>query len=245
MGVWTSALDAVVLRGELGIECAVPTSLIALHGFTMNGAGLRHLLGDLETRCADVVDLICPDAPHAASEASVAGLASLMGGFRARPPNLEWWNASEDRLTYRGWDATRDMLCALAERTESPRASRSEQPLAEEQRGLGLLGFSQGAAVAASLAALSQRGAFPPLCFVVLVAGFLPRAPEIEALFDVPIEIPSLHVWGSADPFAKHAPTLLQRFAPHTRQELSWAGRHTVPTGDAGDALVEFVRRHA
>jgi hypothetical protein len=61
----------------------------------------------------------------------------------------------------------------------------------------------------------------------------------------VPIEIPSLHVWGSADPFAKHAPMLLQRFAPGTREELSWAGRHTVPTGSAGEALVDFVRRHA
>jgi predicted esterase len=224
----------------------VSTPLIALHGFTMNGAGLRHLLSDLEARCADVVELICPDAPHVASQASVAGLASLMGGFRARPPNLEWWNASEDQLSYRGWDTTRDVLSALAERVQSARAAPgSEASLGDEGPGVGLLGFSQGAAVAASLAAASQRGAFPPLRFVVLVAGFLPRDPAIEALFDVPIEIPSLHVWGSADPFARHAPKLLQRFAPHTRQELSWAGRHTVPTGSAGDALVDFVRRHA
>jgi hypothetical protein len=200
----------------------------------MNGAGLRHMLAELEPALAGVVDFAYPDAPHTASSEAVAGLTSLMGGFRAKPPNLEWWNASNDGLNYRGWEVTRDALRAMA-----------EQHHAQGQR-LGLLGFSQGAAVAAALAALSQRGEFPPLSFVVLVAGFWPRARDIEALFSAPLELPSLHVWGKMDPFAKHGPKLLERFAPHTRQVLEWQGRHKVPTdGAAGDTLAEFIRRHA
>jgi predicted esterase len=211
------------------------TRLVALHGFTMNGAGLRHMLLELERRLAGVVELACPDAPHVASADSVAGLASLMGGFRAKPPNLEWWNASDDGHTYHGWQASRDTVRAELERP----------PLAAGTR-LGLLGFSQGAAVAAVLAALAERGAFPRLSFVVLVAGFLPRAHDLEPLFEPPIQVPSLHVWGDADRFARHSPPLLERFSAETRQVLRWPGPHAIPSqGGEGDALVEFVRRHA
>ena len=219
---------------------AMSTTLISLHGFTMNGAGLRHMLSELEPRLSDLLDFEYPDAPHIASEASVAGIASLMGGFRPKPPNRQWWNASDDRLTYHGWDKTRELLRATAERSVTAR------PRASEPNGVALLGFSQGAAVAAALAALSRRGEFPPLRFIVLIAGFAPRAHDIEALFDAPLEVPSLHVWGDADPFAKHGPELLARFSPNTRQVLSWPGRHTIPTnGSAADTMVEFMRRHA
>jgi predicted esterase len=208
----------------------VRTTLVSLHGFTMNAAGLQHMQSELEERLTDVVDFVYPDAPHRASAQSVAGLAALMGGFRAKPPNLQWWDASDDGLTYVGWSATRAQLAAEVERHEA----------------VGLLGFSQGAAVAASLAAASGRGEFPKLAFVVLIAGFIPRAVDIAPLFADPVRVPSLHVWGETDPFARHAPALLQRFDPKTREVLTWPGRHVVPTrGSAGDALVGFVRRHA
>jgi pimeloyl-ACP methyl ester carboxylesterase len=213
----------------------MPTPLLSLHGFTMNGAGLRRMLTCLEPRLADVLEFVYPDAPHVASAESVAGLASLMGGFRAKPPNLEWWNATADHLTYRGWDASKDMLQATARGL-----------LQAERPSLGLFGFSQGAAVAATLAALSERGLFPALRFVVLVAGFLPRDRDIQGLFEIPIQIPSLHVWGSADGLARHSPKLLERFAPETRRVLTWDGRHAVPTnGAAADTLVDFLRQHA
>lgn len=208
----------------------VKTTLVSLHGFTMNAAGLRHMQSELESRLTDVVDFVYPDAQHQASVESVAGLAALMGGFRAKPPNLQWWNASDDGLTYLGWSATRTQLAAEVERHEA----------------VGLLGFSQGAAVAASLAAAAGRGEFPKLAFVVLIAGFIPRAVDIAPLFAEPVQVPSLHVWGETDPFARHAPALLQRFDPNTREVLTWPGRHEVPTtGSAADALVGFIRRHA
>lgn len=225
---------------------AVSTTLISLHGFTMNGAGLRHMLGELEPRLSDVLDFEYPDAPHLASDASVAGIAALMGGFRPKPPNRQWWNASEDGLSYDGWDKTRELLRATAERIGTATRASAAGPAPVARRGVALLGFSQGAAVAAALAALSHRGDLPPLRFVVLVAGFAPRAQDIERLFDSPLEVPSLHVWGDADPFAKHGPKLLARFSPSTRQVLTWPGRHTIPTsGSAAEALIDFMRRHA
>ena len=206
-------------------------ALISLHGFTMNGTGLKHMMADLEPRLEDAVDLVYPDAPHAASEESVAAIAQLMGGFRPKPPNRQWWNSSEDGSAYIGWEATRAQLAA---------------ELAARPGGAGLLGFSQGAAVAASLAAASSRGEFPPVRFVVAVAGFLPRAHDIAPLFDPIVPVPSLHVWGLADGMAKHGPRLADRFAPDQREIVTWPGRHIVPTSGApADAIVAFIRRHS
>jgi pimeloyl-ACP methyl ester carboxylesterase len=208
----------------------VTTRLICLHGFTMNGAGLRHMLSELEPEWEHDFEIVCPDAPHTAAEASVRGITELMGGFRPRPPNLEWWNASEDGRVYRGW----------AESLERIRSAAEGQP------SLGLLGFSQGAAVAAAVAALASRGEFPSLRFAVLIAGFAPRSDELAALFEPVVDVPSLHVWGEADSFAKHAPKLVEKFAPASREQWVWPGRHTVPTHpEARRVMLDFLQRHA
>jgi predicted esterase len=208
----------------------VRTALICLHGFTMNAAGLKHLMAPVEPLLAPLVDLVYPDAPHPASDDSVAAIAQLMGGFRPKPPNLQWWNASDDGASYVGWEATRARIAA--DLAAHPRA--------------GLLGFSQGAAVAAALAAASSQGLFPPVRFVIAIAGFLPRAHDIAPLFAEPVRVPSLHVWGLADSMAKHAPQLAERFDPAQRELATWPGRHTIPTaGTAAEAILAFVQRHA
>lgn len=186
------------------------------------------MLRELHPRLTDLAEVVYPNAPHTASDASVLGLANLMGGFRAKPPNLEWWNASDDGRTYRGWPASLEQL-------------RNE---IDPSAPTALLGFSQGAAAAAALAALSQAGVFPPLACVVLVAGFPPRAEELAPHFAAPIAVPSLHVWDPADPFAKYSPALFERFAETTREQLLWAGRHAVPAEPPqADTLVDFIRR--
>jgi pimeloyl-ACP methyl ester carboxylesterase len=188
------------------------------------------MLGALEPRLTEHVDLSFPDAPHVASEASVANLVRRMGGSPSPPPNLEWWNSSEDGRQYQGWADTRAQLSAELQQRPS----------------VGLLGFSQGAAVAAALSAVAQRGSLPSLGFVVLVGGFPPRAAELLPLFEEPLTTPSLHIWGEADPLAKHAALLVTKFSSPSRQVVTWSGPHSIPTrGEAADAIVDFVRRHA
>ena len=180
----------------------------------------------LEPRLADRVDFIYLDSPHTASEVSVAGLASLMGGVRPKPPNRQWWNASDDGSTYHGWSTSRELLARELSRHSD----------------VAVLGFSQGAAVAATLAAASSRGELPPLRFVVLIAGFMPRARDIAPLFAEPVRVPSIHVWGTSDPFAGQSPRLVECFDGATRRVLTWPGRHVVPSnGSAGDALVTLI----
>jgi pimeloyl-ACP methyl ester carboxylesterase len=206
------------------------TTLLGLHGFTMNGLALRRMLGALEPRLAEHVELSFADAPHAASEASVTNLVRRMGGSPSPPPNLEWWNSSEDGRQYQGWAETRAQLSALLQQRPS----------------VGLLGFSQGAAVAAALSAVAQRGSMPSLGFVVLIGGFPPRAAELLPLFEEPLTMPSLHIWGEADPLAKHAALLVNKFSTLSRRVVTWPGPHSIPTrGEAADAIVDFVREHA
>src|SRR5688572_18483678 len=115
----------------------------------MNAAGLGHMMAELTPRLSPALEVTYLDAPHRASEASVAGLAQLMGGLRPKPPNLAWWSASDDGLVYHGWNESREHVA---------RAIAGRSPV-------GLLGFSQGAAFAAALAAAAARGEFPPLAF--------------------------------------------------------------------------------
>lgn len=66
----------------------------------------------------------------------------------------------------------------------------------------GLLGFSQGAALAALVCALGQAGdsRFPLPRFVILVSGFCPRGLDFkEPILQAPLALPSLHIFGDTD----------------------------------------------
>jgi predicted esterase len=112
---------------------------------------------------------------------------------------------------------------------------------------VGLFGFSQGAMLAATLAAMSDAGSFPPVRFAVLVGGRKPRAAALQPLFEKPITVPSLHVIGDADKLSgTHASALVDHFDPATREIHRWPGSHMIPTrGPAAAAILDFVQRYA
>jgi predicted esterase len=209
----------------------VPTTLIALHGYSLNGARMRAQMGELVGALAPQVELVFPDGPHVCDPRSVDRLYEAWKVPRFPPPHLSWWDSSDDGKVYRGW-----------ERTEE-----TAQSWALGASGVGLLGFSQGAMLAASLAALSSAGAFPPIRFAVLVAGRKPRALALQPLFENPIRVPSLHVIGEADRLTgPHAAALVEHFDVATREVHRWHGPHMIPTrGPAATAIVDFIRRHA
>lgn len=206
------------------------STLVALHGFTQNGAQLRAHLEELSAGFPSGVDLVCPDAPHPCTTESVDRLHSFSGAQRADPPYLCWWDASSDGSVYHGLEDTLSQV----------------RTLLEERPGAGVLGFSQGAILAASIAALSHHEQLPRIAFVILVAGRVPRAHTLRTLFEAPIRVPSLHVWGDRDPFASNSPALADCFDASTRETCVWPGSHVLPTRGLGAlAILEFVRRHA
>ncbi len=210
---------------------SMPMKLLALHGFTLNGARMREQLGPLAPELERHAKLECPDAPHTCPQNAAARLQERWGLPVQTPPHLRWWNATDDGRTYAGWHTTRDYLTRQLAGSDS----------------IGVLGFSQGAMVAATIAALSANGDMPQIRFVVCIAGSTPRAEELAPAFAWPIQVPSLHVWGENDRLTgTHSPALADHFAPELRQVCVWHGAHSVPTkGAAAEAIVDFVRRHA
>jgi pimeloyl-ACP methyl ester carboxylesterase len=207
------------------------TTLLALHGFTLNGALMRQGLGALAERLEQHVELVCLDAPHTCSAGAVDRLYAAWDVPRLPPPHLCWWDASDDGLVYNGWEETLALLRARM----------------EEQAPIGVLGFSQGAMLAAVIAALSSRGELPPLAFAVMIGGSLPRAPALRSAFEELVKVPSLHLWGERDKVTgSYSPALATRFEPELSERVTWPGGHSIPTqGDAAERLIEFVARRS
>jgi predicted esterase len=207
---------------------AARTTLIALHGYSLNGSQMKSRMGSLAESLAAEVDLLYPDAPHVSDAATIDRHYAAWQVPKLPPPYLSWWRATDDGRVYRGWEKSRDALVELVQR---------HQPAA-------VLGFSQGAAMASVLAALSDRGELPPLRFVVVIAGTLPRAEALTPLFERLVTVASLHVWGNRDTLVGARPAALaERFHPSSRSLEIWPGPHVIPTrGAAAERIVDFVR---
>jgi predicted esterase len=205
-------------------------TVLAFHGFTMNGERMQKALEPIALAIAPRVQLICLNGPHLCSSASVA---RMYAGSSAEPvpPYLCWWNASDDGLEYDGWEETRDLVAEALERY---------QPAS-------ILGFSQGGILAAAVAALSRAGELPRVHSAVLIAGRTPRAARLQAALIEPIALPSLHVWGERDTLTgQYCEELAQHFSAAEREIVTWAGGHVLPTNGSGyEAIVRFLLRHA
>jgi pimeloyl-ACP methyl ester carboxylesterase len=206
-------------------------TLLVFHGFTMNGEVMSDALEPLAKALEPHVRLVCLNAPHTCSAASVERMYRGASGLSLPPPHLCWWNASDDGLDYRGWPETRDLVREALDRYAPA----------------SVLGFSQGGTLAAAVAALSDSGELPPIRAAVLVAGRKPRAAQLQAAFMEPIAVPSLHVLGEQDTFTgQYCAELVECFSPAERAVVRWPGGHKVPTsGPALDAIARFVLEHA
>ncbi|CAJ1446313.1 unnamed protein product [Effrenium voratum] len=166
-------------------------------------------------------------------------------------PSLRgWWLYSEDV-----WDGSAEGIQALA---DTLLRRPSFQPLglqeslaqvrAEWSKGYdGILGFSQGAILAALLCAelSAENGASVP-GFAVLISGFGKPAPEGLAFPVDPLPVPSLHVWGEADahipPWASKI--LCEKFC--NPRVHAHPGHHIVPQKAADlNVIASFVAEMA
>lgn len=208
----------------------MPHTLLVFHGFTMNGEVMRAALEPLAKALGPEVHLVCLNAPHTCSAATLERM------YRGTQPSLPapylcWWNASDDGLEYHGWEETRDLVRAALDRYAPA----------------SILGFSQGGILAAAVAALSRAGQLAPIRAAVLMAGRKPRAAQLQGAFSEPVAVPSLHVWGERDTLTgQYCEELVECFSAPQREVVRWAGGHQVPTrGPAHEAIVRFVSEHA
>ncbi|XP_034608494.1 esterase OVCA2 [Trachemys scripta elegans] len=217
-----------------------PLRILGLHGYRQNQRSFHERTGALRKALRGRAELVSVSAPH-----PVPGPAAERGGGAGRSPEPQ---AAEPR----GWWFSRpreETFDALEEAAACKGLDESLEAVARALAELGpfdgLLGFSQGAALAALLCALQQRGdARFPFQFAILVAGFKSRAAPHSGYYREPIAVPSLHVLGDTDRVIP--PGLSRELASHFVDPavLTHPGGHFVPAAAPQKrAYLEFLAR--
>ncbi|KAG6617932.1 serine hydrolase-like [Phytophthora cinnamomi] len=203
---------------------ARPIRVLCLHGWRTSGDILQRQTAALRQAFGAKAELVCIDAPWAASGPAPELVRSFYG---QSGPFYQWWDAlrREDGAAYRyeGLEQSLDYLVGQVQALGGVDA---------------VLGFSQGAAAATLLTAhyLATVGRVPwRVC--VLVGGFYPRTPETRQLLDAArtsadgaIDVPSVHVVGRADPLAPKAEKLFRSFAAASRVRFEHDEGHKFPS---------------
>jgi len=226
--------------------------VLMLHGFTQNGNIFNKRMGAIRKAAGKTCDFVCLDGPHILQPVDMP----LDFGSLDRPEAVEttvdpelipraWWRSNEDRTVYIGVDETlvyvRDFL-------------------KKEVEGKGpfdvVLGFSQGAGMAALLTALlEQPTAYPPVSFVdpetqqpihppfkraVYGSGFRPADLKLTHLFIgedggqrlLGTQTKTLHVIGRLDPVVspKRMSTLVDCCVQENLRVEEHDGGHFTPS---------------
>lgn len=171
--------------------------VLVLHGYASNGIAFCKRLGALRNACRDVADFYFPMGVHhvqALPSSSNPEPGPIDPTLPLEQQPRAWWVREDNSDKYIGWEQS---------------AAYLRKYCLENGPFDGVLGFSQGASVTAVFSAAMQRpGIVPetseplqsmPLKFSIMVSGFVPRDAGLGALFDKPLELPTLHVIGRED----------------------------------------------
>lgn len=153
--------------------------------------------------------LVFAQAPHSISDDGMREFAKRNGipNIDVGGEHYRWWDSSEDGSVYDGVEESLKYL---------------EDLFKKQGPFVGVLGFSQGAAIGALMCALQINAKLEgkqnpfPFKFFINISGFTPRANEFRSLFSkAPFQIPSLHIFGEKEPeeFRKRINQLIQTFS--------------------------------
>ena len=191
--------------------------VLCLHGYSMDAVWLTEWCDDIQPHLSGI-ELIIPNAPVPVPEQEVRGMAKR---FNMAIPewrigegkNWCWYRATDDKPpVYQQIDTSFDML----------------ETLFKEQGGFdGILGWSQGAVMAAILAALYLKNNDQryQVNWLVLAGGFRPGDQRFRAYFDESLNLPSLHVTGEKES------SFMQQQGDRLASSFVDAQRLTTPVG--------------
>ena len=194
--------------------------LLCLHSFRTSGDVLRAqmtLAGWRETY-EETCEFIAVDAPNRASGPVSEEVTRFFGESTER---FEWWNATRvDGTETRSYAGLEESLRAIE------RACERDGPFD------GILGFSQGATLAAiALATPRMRERFG---FGIFVSGMKSRAAETATLAYDAVTVPTLHVIGRKDRVMPVGMSegLFEAMTSSARMRATHGGGHVVPRSD-------------
>uniref|UniRef100_H3DFG2 Esterase OVCA2 n=1 Tax=Tetraodon nigroviridis TaxID=99883 RepID=H3DFG2_TETNG len=211
-----------------------PLRVLCIHGYRQNGSTFREKTGAFRKLLKKQVELIFVDAPLKAPETTSASGAEGDEASRA------WWFSDVQARSFNAQQQCEESL-GMDESVAAVRAAVKEQGPFD-----GILGFSQGAALVAMLCSLQERGLEPDFRFrfAVLVAGFRSACQEHQEFYRVPLQMPSLHVFGLED---RVIPDSMSRDLLPTFEEpvvLIHPGGHFIPaTAAHRETYQNFLKR--
>nr|XP_056721366.1 esterase OVCA2 [Euleptes europaea] len=209
--------------------------LLCLHGYRQDAGSFRARSGALRKALRGRAELLFVDAPHVV--AARPGEASLLEPLDSSARG--WWFSNPQEGTFSALEETSSCK-GLEESLEAVAEACAEHSPID-----GLLGFSQGAALAALICALKQRGDLHfQFDFAILIAGFKSRSLDHQSYYQEPIQVPSLHVLGETDRVIPAE--MSQELASHFSEPLflTHPGGHFVPASAAQKkTYLEFLDR--
>ncbi|MCJ1367137.1 hypothetical protein MMC16_006269 [Acarospora aff. strigata] len=198
--------------------------ILCLHGGGTSAEIFRIQTCKLQRALQQHFQFVFIDAPHASTPGP--GVLPVFEGFDPYFRWVTWWKNENDytreerELEEKAVIETLDSVLAQQDNDEAP--------------FVGVMGFSQGARVAAGLLLREQMAGSENrrLRFAVLLAGSYPPIylPFQPALCDQLIHIPTVHMHGSDDSHLTHSGTLLTRSCdPSAALLMEFKGGHHLP----------------
>ncbi|XP_034360832.1 esterase OVCA2 [Arvicanthis niloticus] len=215
--------------------------VLCLAGFRQSERGFREKTGALRKALRGRAELVCLSGPHPVPEAAAPEGAGPDSGPCSPEEQPRGWWFSEEKA---------DVFSALEEPAVCRGLEEALETVAQALDTLGpfdgLLGFSQGAALAAFVCALGQAGdpRFPLPRFIILVSGFCPRG--LGPILQSPMSLPSLHVFGDTDRVipSQESMQLASRFLDAVT--LTHSGGHFIPAAASQrQAYLKFLDQFA
>jgi pimeloyl-ACP methyl ester carboxylesterase len=232
-------------------------TILVLHGITMSGKSLLRTLGPLRTRLeARGLTLVAPNAGHRMSPEEVSSIATWVEGifekagqdarewfrdgkFWAENEHYDWFRANTDKATgKKTYEAVEQSLDAVA------RAIRGRNVT-------GVLGFSQGSAMAIVVAARALAGdaRFQGIRSGIFLSGFKPvfDHPKVVTYPTPAGKFAALFVIGDRDPIfpggTNHLASMARAFEGGTQELMLIPGLgHDVPDAASDvERIVEFA----
>ncbi|KAG8233020.1 hypothetical protein J437_LFUL013689 [Ladona fulva] len=161
--------------------------ILCLHGYRQNATYFKEKLGGFRKLIKKTAELVFVSAPLEVSQNDFRNESGTVVDGRG------WWFSREDNY-FRALDPS-DFCYGFEESLKVV-----EKVFAEEGPFDGILGFSQGAAFAAILCSMQQKGELSfQFQFAVIVAGFKSLCTPHGKYYADIIRLPSLHVFGETD----------------------------------------------
>ncbi|KIJ15528.1 hypothetical protein PAXINDRAFT_169001 [Paxillus involutus ATCC 200175] len=180
---------------------ATTRKVLMLHGYAQNASIFSKRLGALRKAMGKDIEMVFIDGPVVLQPVDLDGpTANALGASEVTTadPTLTpraWWKANPDRTVASGLEDSLKLL----------------RDVLRQDHYDGVFGFSQGAAMAAFLAALLEKPhsypvflvdgqpPHPPFQFCVSVSGFKVNDPLANEVFGQSYATPTLHVIGKTD----------------------------------------------